>query len=152
MSSPITYLGNGVQTRFEVPGSITKVVQVNGVVVAPASSDFQSVTLSSAPGVGVPVSISYAGVVPLDTGGVLTTAAAAAVQAQFTGGGVTLRAPYPMRKVQRALASVRANTCCNTAEMRSSPMPVSTEGLGKGCITPASSRLNCMNTLFQISM
>jgi hypothetical protein len=26
------------------------------------------------------------------------------------------------------------------------------EGLGSGCITPASSRLNCMNTLFQISM
>ena len=39
----------------------------------------------------------------------LTPAAAAAAQAQFTGGGVTLRAPYPMRKVQRALARVRAN-------------------------------------------
>ena len=31
-------------------------------------------------------------------------------------------------------------------------MPVSTLGFGSLCITPASSRLNCMKTLFQISM
>ena len=32
------------------------------------------------------------------------------------------------------------------------PIPVSTEGLGSACIVPASSRLNCMKTRFQISM
>lgn len=63
MSSPITYIGNGVQTRFEVPGSAAKVVQVNGLPVTNYTSDFQSVTLTNAPGVGVPVSIEYFGVV-----------------------------------------------------------------------------------------
>ena len=29
-------------------------------------------------------------------------------------------------------------SCCSTAAIRSRPMPVSTEGLGSGCITPAS--------------
>lgn len=76
MSSPITYTGNGVQTRFEVPGSTTKVVQVNGVVVTPASSDFQSVTLSAAPGVGVPVSIAYVGASsPVDSATALVSGA-----------------------------------------------------------------------------
>ena len=59
MSSPQVYLGNGVQTRFEVPGSTSKVVYVGGVLTVPASSDFQSVTISPAPGVGVPVSIEH---------------------------------------------------------------------------------------------
>jgi len=31
-------------------------------------------------------------------------------------------------------------------------MPVSTLGAGSGCMTPSAVRLNCMNTLFQISM
>ena len=47
---------------------------------------------------------------------------------------------------------IRACTPCMTAAMRSRPMPVSTDGLGRGGITPLSSRLNCMNTRFQISM
>ena len=38
-----------------------------------------------------------------------------------------------------------------TAAMRSSPMPVSIEGLGSGDRCPFSSRSNCMNTRFQIS-
>lgn len=61
MSSPQVYLGNGVQTRFDVPGSVSKVVRVNGVVTTPASLDAQSVTLSVAPGVGVPVQIDWVG-------------------------------------------------------------------------------------------
>ncbi len=35
--------------------------------------------------------------------------------------------------------------------MRSRPMPVSIDGLGSGVIAPLASRLNCMNTRFQIS-
>ncbi len=35
--------------------------------------------------------------------------------------------------------------------MRSSPIPVSTEGLGSGCKWPCLSRLNCIKTKFQIS-
>ena len=35
--------------------------------------------------------------------------------------------------------------------MRSKPMPVSTDGLGSGLRLPLASRLNCMNTRFQIS-
>lgn len=55
----ITRYGNGVQTRFEVPGSLTKTVFVSGILATQASSDFQSVTLTVAPGVGVPVEIDY---------------------------------------------------------------------------------------------
>ncbi|CPL29012.1 Uncharacterised protein [Bordetella pertussis] len=36
--------------------------------------------------------------------------------------------------------------------MRSRPMPVSTQGLGRRSMLPAASRSNCMNTRFQISM
>ena len=36
--------------------------------------------------------------------------------------------------------------------MRSSPMPVSIEGLGSGSRRPGSICSNCMNTRFQISM
>ncbi|CFP63390.1 Uncharacterised protein [Bordetella pertussis] len=43
-------------------------------------------------------------------------------------------------------------TCCSTAAMRSRPMPVSTQGLGRRSMLPAASRSNCMNTRFQISM
>ena len=35
--------------------------------------------------------------------------------------------------------------------MRSSPMPVSMDGRGSGVMVPLASRLNCMNTRFQIS-
>ena len=55
----LVYYGNGVQTRFEVPGSVKKTVWVNGVGVTPASQDFQSVTLSVAPGSKVPVQIEW---------------------------------------------------------------------------------------------
>ena len=37
------------------------------------------------------------------------------------------------------------------AVMRSSPMPVSMLGLGRGVMFPCASLLNCMNTRFQIS-
>ena len=40
---------------------------------------------------------------------------------------------------------------CTTAAMRSSPMPVSIEGLGSGVRRPEASRSNCMKTRFQIS-
>ena len=55
----ILHRGNGVQTRFECPGSFGKLVYVNGVLTAPASSDFQSVTLTVAPGNKVAVQIDY---------------------------------------------------------------------------------------------
>lgn len=51
--------GNGVQKTFEVPRSINKVVYVAGVLTTPASSDSQSITLTSAPALGVPVEIEY---------------------------------------------------------------------------------------------
>jgi hypothetical protein len=37
------------------------------------------------------------------------------------------------------------------AAIRSSPAPVSTDGLGNGRISPSACRSNCMNTRFQIS-
>ena len=40
---------------------------------------------------------------------------------------------------------------CRTAARRSRPAPVSIDGLGSGATFPAASRLNCMNTRFQIS-
>ena len=40
---------------------------------------------------------------------------------------------------------------CKTAASRSRPVPVSTEGLGRGFSLPLVSRLNCMKTRFQIS-
>lgn len=58
MPTMLTY-GNGVQTRFEVPGSLNKNVFVGGVAVTPVSTDFQSVTLSPAPALGVPVQVNY---------------------------------------------------------------------------------------------
>lgn len=45
-----------------------------------------------------------------------------------------------------------ANTCCSTAAIRSRPIPVSTDGFGSGSIVPSAWRLNCMKTMFQISM
>lgn len=59
MSSPVTLYGNGVQTRFEVPGSTQKKVYVGGVLTVPTASDFESVTITPAPGPGVPVAIDY---------------------------------------------------------------------------------------------
>ena len=40
---------------------------------------------------------------------------------------------------------------CITAAMRSSPAPVSTDGLGSGVRVPSAERSNCMKTRFQIS-
>ncbi len=40
---------------------------------------------------------------------------------------------------------------CSTVVMRSSPMPVSIEGLGRGLRAPSDCWSNCMNTRFQIS-
>ena len=40
---------------------------------------------------------------------------------------------------------------CMTAAMRSSPAPVSTDGLGSGVSVPSAERSNCMKTRFQIS-
>jgi hypothetical protein len=51
--------GNGVQKKFEVPRSINKVVYVGGVLTTPASSDSQSITLTNAPALGVPIEIEY---------------------------------------------------------------------------------------------
>lgn len=56
----IVYVGDGVQTRFEVPGSSTvRSVYVSGTLATQASSDTSSVTLSVAPAVGAPVQIDY---------------------------------------------------------------------------------------------
>jgi hypothetical protein len=38
-----------------------------------------------------------------------------------------------------------------TAAMRSSPMPVSTDGFGSGTSVPSAERSYCMKTRFQIS-
>lgn len=61
MSNPTTIVryGNAVNTIFEVPGSLNKTVYVGGVLTTPASTTFQSVTLSVAPGAGIPVEIEY---------------------------------------------------------------------------------------------
>jgi hypothetical protein len=55
----ITRYGNGKQKTFEVPGSLLKVVYVGGVLTTPASSDFQSLTLTDAPAPGVPIEIEF---------------------------------------------------------------------------------------------
>lgn len=55
----IVKYGNGVQTRFEVPGSALKTVYILGVRQPILSSDFQSVTLASAPAIGAPIEIDY---------------------------------------------------------------------------------------------
>lgn len=58
-SNTVVRYGNAVQTTFEVPGSLNKVAYVDGVLTSPASSDFQSITFTVAPGAGIPVEIEY---------------------------------------------------------------------------------------------
>lgn len=87
----ILHYGNAVQTRFEVPGSLKKTVYVGGVGVTPASSDFQSVTLSVVPGSKVPVQIDWDGD-GLDDSvkqGVLTDSQVTSVQSLVDGSGIS---------------------------------------------------------------
>lgn len=71
--------GNGVQTRFEVPGSLGKTVYVNGVATVPASTDFQSVTMTVAPANKAAVQIDYEfAPLPVGTKGELRSTATAA--------------------------------------------------------------------------
>ncbi len=60
------------------------------------------------------------------------------------------RAAFPIKPRNRSPWKLE-RTPWQTAVMRSSPMPVSMLGRGRGTMLPFSSRSYCMNTRFQIS-
>ena len=83
MLETIVLYGNGVRTVFDVPGSVSKTVRVGGTPVTPSTQSFSSVTLSSAPGAGVPIEITYDEFVEPQTS--LTAVEVAAVKTMVLG-------------------------------------------------------------------